>query len=159
MIHPVVNITEREQESLNIDSDGGKSINAIRFFPGKGILVWGARRLAGNDPEWKYIALKRTVMMIEESIRLALQPLVFEPNDANTWIRAKSMVVNFLTQLWKNGALMGNKPEYAFGVKIGFGETMTYQDILDNRMNMSVLLALVRPAEFSVISFSQKMGS
>ncbi len=159
VIQPALKITERDQESLNIDPITGKFINTIRVFPGKGTLVWGARTLAGNDPEWRYVSVKRTTLMIQDSIRLALQAFVFEPNDANTWITVKSMVDNFLTQLWKNGALAGIKPEQAFGVKIGLGETMTTQDILDKRMNLTVLLALTRPAEFILISISQKMGS
>ncbi len=159
VIQPAILMSASDQENLNLDPTTGKSINVIRSFPGKGILVWGARTLAGNDLEWRYISIKRTVMMIEDSIRLGLQTFVFEPNDANTWVRIKSMVENFLTQLWQNGALMGNKPEHAFGVKIGLGETMTNQDILEKRMIMTVLLALVRPAEFIVISFNQKMES
>lgn len=156
---PAIKINDIDQQSLNIDPVTGKSINAIRDFIGKGTLVWGARTLAGNDPEWKYVPVKRTTLMIENSIRLTLQAFIFNPNVANTWITAKSMVENFLTQLWKNGALMGNKPEHAFDVKIGFGETMTLQDILEKRMIMTVLLALTRPAEFIMISFSQKMES
>lgn len=97
--------------------------------------------------------------MIRESIRLALKAFVFEPNDANTWIMIKSMVENFLIQLWQNGGLAGSKPEQAFGVKIGLGETMTLQDISDKRMNLTVFFALTRPAEFIVISISQRMES
>ncbi len=159
VIQPAIKITQMDQENLNMDATTGKSINAIRTFIGKGTLVWGARTLAGNDQEWRYVSVKRTILMIQESIRLALQALVFEPNDANTWVRAKSIVDNFLLELWQNGALMGNKPDQAFGVKIGLGETMTSQDILEKRMILTVLLALVRPAEFIVISFSQKMES
>ena len=159
VIQPALRITERDQESLNIDPITGKSINAIRSFPGKGTLVWGARTLAGNDQDWKYISVKRTTLMIQESIRLALKAFVFEPNDANTWIRIKSIIDNFLIQLWQNGTLAGSKPEQAFGVKIGLGETMTLQDISDKRMNLTVFFALTRPAEFIVISISQRMES
>ncbi|MDI1324961.1 MAG: phage tail sheath subtilisin-like domain-containing protein [Algoriphagus sp.] len=159
VIQPAIKITQTDQENLNIDATTGKSINAIRTFIGMGTLVWGARTLAGNNLDWRYISVKRTALMIQDSIGLALKAFVFEPNDANTWITVKSMVENFLMDLWKNGALMGNKPDQAFSVKIGLGETITSQDILEKRMIMTVLLALVRPAEFIVISFSQKMES
>ncbi len=159
VIQPALRITERDQESLNIDPITGKSINAIRSFAGKGTLVWGARTLAGNDQDWRYVSVKRTVLMIHESIRFALQDFVFEPNGANTWIMIKSMIVDFLIQLWQNGALAGSKPDEAFGVKIGLGETMTLQDISENRMNLTLFFALTRPAEFIVISISQKMES
>jgi uncharacterized protein len=75
---PVVTITDEEQELLNIDTLYGKSINAIRHFPEKGIMVWGIRTLAGNDPEWKYVSVKRTVLMIKESIENAVSQFVFD---------------------------------------------------------------------------------
>ena len=95
--------------------------------------------------------------MIEQSLKLATRAYVFEPNDANTWITVKSMMVNFLTNLWKQGALAGAAPEQAFDVQIGLGTTMTANDILDGKMLITVKVAIVRPAEFIVITFQQQM--
>ena len=67
------------------------------------------------------------------------------------------MIENFLTQLWRDGALAGAKPEHAFFVKVGLGETMSAQDILEGRMNVEIGLAAVRPAEFIILKFSHKM--
>jgi phage tail sheath protein FI len=83
--------------------------------------------------------------------------VVFEPNDAKTWIRVKAMIENFLTNLWKDGALAGAKAEDAFFVKVGLGETMTYQDILNGIMNIEIGMAAVRPAEFIILKFSHKI--
>lgn len=154
---PSVAITKEEQENLNVDSTSGKSINAIRKFAGKGIIVWGARTLAGNDNEWRYIPVRRLFIFIEESVKKATEFVVFEPNDAKTWLRTKAMIENFLITLWKEGALTGAKPENAFYVKIGLGETMTSLDILEGRMNIEIGLAAVRPAEFIVLKFSHKL--
>jgi len=154
---PAVNISNEGQQSLNVDVMAGKSINVIRSFPGIGSLVWGGRTLDGNSQDWRYINVRRTLIMIEQSIKLAARAYVFEPNDANTWITVKSMIENFLVNLWKQGALAGAAPEQAFDVQIGLGSTMTPTDILDGKMLITVKVALVRPAEFIVITFQQQM--
>lgn len=154
---PTVNVSHEGQESLNVDVMAGKSINVIRSFPGIGTLVWGGRTLDGNSQDWRYINVRRTLIMIEQSLKLASRAYVFEPNDANTWITVKSMMVNFLTNLWKQGALAGSAPEQAFDVQIGLGATMTANDILDGKMLITVKVAVVRPAEFIVITFQQQM--
>ncbi len=157
VVKPTIKITSEEQEDLNVDTTAGKSINAIRAFTGKGILVWGARTLAGNDNEWRYISARRFFNMVEESVKKSTYWAVFEPNDANTWIKVKSMIENYLIQKWREGALAGAKPEDAFFVKVGLGATMTAQDILEGRMNVEIGMAVVRPAEFIILKFSHKM--
>ncbi|MEL6811950.1 MAG: phage tail sheath C-terminal domain-containing protein, partial [Bacteroidota bacterium] len=154
---PTIAITTAEQDDLNIDATSGKSINAIRLFSGKGSLVWGSRTLAGNDNEWRYVPVRRFFNFMEESIKKATEFVIFEPNSKPTWVRTKAMIENFLTQLWRDGALAGAKPEHAFFVKIGLGETMTAIDILEGRMNIEIGVAAVRPAEFIILKFSHKL--
>lgn len=154
---PAVNISHDEQKQLNVDVLAGKSINVIRPFPGIGTLVWGGRTLDGNSQDWRYINVRRTLIMIEQSIKLAARTYVFEPNDATTWVTVKSMIDNFLNNLWKQGALAGASPEQAYDVQLGLGSTMTPQDILDGKMLITVRVAVVRPAEFIVITFQQMM--
>jgi phage tail sheath protein FI len=101
-------------------------------------LVWGARTLAGNDNEWRYVSVRRFFNFAEESIKKATEPFVFEPNDANTWVRVQAMIENFLTVLWRQGALQGIKPEHAFYVAVGLGKTMTALDILEGRMIIEI---------------------
>lgn len=153
---PAVNITHDDQEDLNVTTQG-KSINAIRAFVGEGTLVWGARTLDGNSLDWRYINVRRTMLMLEESIKLATRAYVFENNDANTWVTIKSMIRNFLTGIWKRGGLAGATPDEAFSVFVGLGETMTPEDILEGTLRVTVLVALIRPAEFIEITFQQQM--
>lgn len=157
LVGPEVRVTDAEQGLMNVDPTSGKSVNAIRTFTGKGHLVWGARTLAGNDNEWRYVPVRRLYITVEESIAKATQFVVFEPNDANTWVRVKTMIENYLTNLWRQGALAGSTPEQAFFVNVGLGSTMTSQDILDGNLIIEIGMAAVRPAEFIVLRFSHKL--
>jgi hypothetical protein len=152
-----VKISHNDQMNLNVDPTSGKSINAIRYFTGKGVLIWGSRTLAGNDNEWRYVPVRRFFNFAEESIKKGTEWVVFEPNDANTWARVKAMIENFLLKQWRAGALAGAKPEHAFFVKVGLGVTMTALDILEGRMNIEIGMAVVRPAEFIILKFSHKL--
>ncbi len=158
VISPAVSISNDAQEDLNTPIDG-KTVNAIRTFPGQGVLVWGARTLDGNSQDWRYINVRRTVIFIEQSIKYAIEAYVFASNTANTWNDIKAMVSNFLTNVWKQGGLAGASPSDAFTVDIGLGVTMTNTDILDGYMRMSVKVAISRPAEFIVLTFEQKMAA
>ena len=157
VIGPTTKINNTDQESLNVDPTGGKSINAIRAFTGKGTLVWGARTLAGNDNEWRYVPVRRLFVMIEESAQKSTGFAVFEPNDVGTWLKVKGMIESFLYGLWERGALAGSTPETAYFVEVGLGKTMTTQDILEGRMIVKIGVAAVRPAEFIVLQFSHKL--
>jgi uncharacterized protein len=157
-IRPQYLITNDEQKDLNVDTVAGKSVNVIRSFIGRGpAIVWGARTLAGNDNEWRYVSVRRFFNMVEESTKNATERFVFEPNDRNTWIRVKSMIENYLTQQWKAGALMGTTTREAFFVKVGLGETMTELDVWEGRMIVEIGMAVVRPAEFIILRFMHKM--
>jgi uncharacterized protein len=158
VIRPTTLITHEKQDLLNVDATAGKSINAIRAFAGKGTLVWGARTLAGNDNEWRYVNVRRLFIMIEESSKKATAFAVFEPNDATTWLKVKGMLEAYLYGLWEQGALQGAKPEAAFEVSVGLGKTMTPQDILEGKMIVEIRIAAVRPAEFITLRFSHKLA-
>ncbi len=152
---PACIISDEMQENMNIDATSGKSINAIRSFTGKGTLVWGARTLLGNDNNWRYISVRRFYIMVEKSIKLAAFQFVFEANDSNTWVKMLAMMENYLTNLWRQGALAGSKPEQAFYVKVGLGLTMTLDDILNGKMIIEIGMAPLRPAEFIIIRITQ----
>jgi phage tail sheath protein FI len=157
VIEPVVKLDNAAQADLNVDPTTGASINAIRAFAGKGTLAWGARTLAGNDNEWRYISVRRFFIMVEESVKKSTYWAVFEPNDANTWVKVRGMIESYLTDRWRDGALAGATPKDAFYVKCGLGTTMNSQDILEGRMNVEIGMAVVRPAEFIILKFSHKM--
>ncbi len=157
VIAPAASFATSETDALNVDAVAGKSINAIRAFVGKGTLVWGARTLAGNDNEWRYVSVRRFFNMVEESIKKSTYWAVFEPNDANTWVKVRGMIENYLTQKWREGALAGATTKEAFFVRCGLGVTMSAQDILEGRMNVEIGMAVVRPAEFIILKFSHKL--
>lgn len=157
VLAPTVKITNEEQENFNIDPTSGKSINIIRSFTGKGTLIWGARTLAGNDNEWRYIPVRRLFNLIEESIQKAIAVFVFESNNAITWLKVKSVIENYLEGLWRQGALAGTTSEQAYFVNVGLGKSMTTQDILEGRMIVEIGIAAVRPAEFIILKFSHKL--
>ncbi len=156
VLSTAIKVTDADQSALNVHTTG-KSINCIRAFTGRGILVWGARTLAGNDNEWRYVNVRRFFNMVEESVKKSTEHFVFEPNDANTWVKVRAMIENFLLLQWRQGALAGAKPDQAFFVKVGLGETMTSLDILEGKMVVEIGMAAVRPAEFIILKFSHKM--
>jgi phage tail sheath protein FI len=156
VVRPAFAINSDDQEDLNSPLSG-KAINAIRSFVGKGVLVWGARSMDANSQDWRYISVRRTLIMIEQSIKNSVEAYVFEPNTAKTWLKLKTSVENFLTEVWKNGSLAGATPSQAFECNVGLGSTMTPNDILEGVMRVSIKVAITRPAEFIEITFEQKM--
>ena len=157
IIGPSVKVDDPDQEQLNLDPASGKSVNAIRLFTGRGTLVWGARTLDGNSQDWRYIQVRRTVIYLEQSIRAALHPFVFEPNVAATWQTATGLIDGFLIEQWKQGKLQGAKAADAFSVQCGLGTTMTAEDIEAGLLKASILVAVAHPAEFIVITIQEQM--
>lgn len=153
-----IKLTSKQQDSLNVDAISGKSINAIRFFNGMGILIWGARTLDGNSLDWKYLSVRRTMIFLEQSCQLACRSYVFQQNNANTWSAVKAMIGSFLNDIWKQGGLQGATAADAYQVECGLGSTMTAEDILNGIMKVTVKVAVVRPAEFIVLTFVQEMA-
>ncbi len=147
-----VPITKGEQDILN-----PKGINCIRSFSGRGILVWGARTTA-SDPLWKYVNVRRLFLFLEESIDEGTQWVVFEPNDKALWGRVVQTVTNFLTNVWKDGALAGTTPDEAFFVRCD-ETTMTQDDINNGRLICEIGVAPVRPAEFVIFRIAQLTAS
>lgn len=142
------NITKGEQDVLN-----PRGVNCIRAFPGRGILIWGART-AASDPAWKYVNVRRLFIFVEKSIELGTQWVVFEPNDEKLWARVKQTINQFLSGVWRSGALMGTTEEEAFFVKCD-RTTMTQSDIDNGRLIVLVGIAPVKPAEFVIFRIAQ----
>jgi phage tail sheath protein FI len=142
-------VTKREQDTLN-----PRNINVLRFFPGRGNRVWGAR-VVTSDAAWKYINVRRLFIFVEESIDEGTQWVVFEPNDEPLWARVRATITNFLTTVWRNGALQGLKPDEAFFVRCD-RTTMTQDDIDNGRLICLIGIAPVKPAEFVIFRIQQK---
>lgn len=145
----VAPVSAGDQEVLNPDG-----VNALRFFEGRGNVVWGARTIS-SDPEWKYVNVRRLAIYLEHSIHRSTQWAAFEPNDERLWVTVRSMVEAFLTSTWQSGALMGAKPEEAFFVRCD-RTTMTQEDLDDGRLVCLVGFAPVRPAEFVIVRIGQR---
>jgi hypothetical protein len=142
-------ITKREQDVLN-----PVGINALRFFPGLGERVWGARTLS-SDTDWKYINVRRLFIYVEKSIYNGTQWVVFEPNNEQLWALVRQSISAFLTTVWQSGALAGTTADEAFFVQCD--RTTMSQDDLDNgRLICIIGLAPVYPAEFVIFRFEQK---
>jgi phage tail sheath protein FI len=142
-------VTKREQDLLN-----PRGINALRFFPGRGNRVWGARTVS-SDASWRYVNVRRLFIYVEESIDEGTQWVVFEPNDEPLWARVRQTITNFLTTVWRSGALEGTKPDEAFFVKCD-RTTMTQDDIDNGRLICVIGIAPVKPAEFVIFRIQQK---
>jgi phage tail sheath protein FI len=145
-------VTHAEQGELN-----RMGVNCIRFFPDAGIRVWGARTLADEASEWRYINVRRLFSMVEESIAGGTRWTVFEPNDERTWKSVERDIRAFLTLLWRDGALKGESPEQAFFVKCD-AETNPPEVVDAGRLVTEIGIAPVKPAEFIIFKIGQWAG-
>ena len=143
-----LNINKARQDVLNPEG-----INALRFFPGRGNRVWGARTMS-SDGEWKYVNVRRLFIYVEHSIDKGTQFAVFEPNGPNLWANITRAVEDFLLELWHDGALLGDKPEQAFFVHCD-RTTMTQNDLDNGRLICLIGIAPVKPAEFVIFRIGQ----
>lgn len=135
----------------------GKALNMIRRFGSTGTVVWGSRTLEDSD-KWRYIPVRRLFGMAEHDIRKLLRGLIYEPNSSITWQRVKVALDSYLHDLWKKGALAGSKPEEAWFVEVGKNITMSEEEISQGKLIIRVGMAAVRPAEFILLEFSQKIA-
>jgi phage tail sheath protein FI len=143
-----ININKGRQDVLNPEG-----VNCLRFFEGRGSRVWGARTMS-SDPEWKYVNVRRLFIYIEHSLDKATQWAVFEPNNERLWKNIRQTVEDFLLVLWRDGALIGDKPEQSYFVRCD-RTTMTQNDLDNGRMICLVGVAPSRPAEFVIFRVGQ----
>ena len=144
--------TDVRQDLLNPNA-----VNVIREFPQRGIMVWGART-ASDDSEWRYVPVRRLANMIERSIARGTQWAVFEPNAEPLWASVRSSVEGFLLKLWKDGALAGAKPDDAFFVRVGLGETMTQNDVNNGLLHIEIGFAPLKPSEYFIVKLSHQLS-
>jgi len=141
-------LNQGQQDLLNPED-----INCIRFFPGRGYLLWGARVLS-QDPEWKYLNLRRYFIFLEHSIDHGTQWAVFEPNSETLWTNLRGAVQDFLLKEWQRGNLLGDKPDKAYFVKCD-RSTMTQADLDAGRLICLIGVAPLKPAEFVLFRIGQ----
>lgn len=149
----VPKLTNAELDSLN---SAAAPVNAIRYVPGSGIVVMGARTLKAGYVD-KYVPVRRTLIYLRKALTDLTEFAVFEPNDAALWRRITNTVSAFLTDFWSQGGLRGAQPSQAFFVKCD-AETNPLASVDNGEVNIEVGVALQRPAEFVVIKIGQYDG-
>lgn len=141
-------LTKGQQDVLNPEG-----VNCLRFFAGRGNLVWGARTMS-DDPEWKYVSVRRYFAYLERSIERGTQWAVFESNGDALWANVRRTIEDFLVSEWKSGALLGREPKEAFFVRCD-RTTMTQTDLDNGRLVCLIGVAVVKPAEFVIFRIGQ----
>jgi len=146
------NLTDVQQGTLN-----PVSVNVLRRFDLAGVVSWGARTVS-SDPEWKYVPVRRTAIMIRRSIYDGIQFAVFEPNDQRLWSTLRANIGAFMNNLFRAGAFQGEKASDAYFVRCGLGDTMVQDDIDRGQVVVLVGFAALKPAEFVIVRIQQKAG-
>ena len=141
-------LSKAHQELLNPNG-----VNCFRFFERRGMLLWGARTIS-DDPEWKYVNLRRYFAYLEQSIDRGTQWAVFENNNEPLWANVRRTIEDFLYNEWRRGGLMGEKPEKAYFVRCD-RSTMTQNDLDNGRLVCLIGVAPVKPAEFVIFRIGQ----
>lgn len=151
-------VSTRQLTNANLDAlnSAAAPVNAIKFVPGSGYVVMGARTLKPGYVD-KYVPVRRTLIYLRKSLTDLTQFAIFEPNDAALWRRMNAAVSSFLTEFWSQGGLRGATPSEAFFVKVDAENNPQY--LIDNgEVHIEVGVALQRPAEFVVIKIGQFDG-
>ena len=146
-------LTDDENGLFNPDG-----INNLRTFRDAGSVVWGSRTLRGADilgDEYRYIAVRRLALDLEENLYRNTQWVVFEPNDEPLWAQIHTSLGAFMQDLFRRGAFQGRTPRDAYFVQCD-SDTTTQYDIDRGVVNIKVGFAPLKPAEFVVISIQQK---
>jgi phage tail sheath protein FI len=151
-------VSARQLTNANLDSlnTASKPVNAIRFIPGSGYVVMGARTLKAGYVD-KYVPVRRSLIYLRKSLTDLTQFAIFEPNNEALWRRLDGTVSSFLTQFWSQGGLRGATPDQAFFVKVDAENNPQYL-IDQGQVNLEIGVALQRPAEFVIIKIGQFDG-
>jgi phage tail sheath protein FI len=140
-------LSDRQQGPLNLDG-----VDVLRIFPGSGqVTVWGARTTVDpNTTDWIYVNVRRLMIYLEQSIEVGIRWAVFEPNAPPLWQKLKRTITEFLTRVWRDGALFGTTAEQAFYVRIDDALNPPTTRAL-GRLYIEIGVAAVRPAEFIIV--------
>jgi hypothetical protein len=141
-------VSKAQQDGLNPEG-----VNVIRSFAQSGLNIWGARTI-GNNPEYKYVNVRRVISFIAQSIDRGTQGLVFEPNNTRLWKSIERDIRAFLRVVWRGGALFGDTEDMAFRVKCD-AETNTPETIALGQVITEIAVAVVKPAEFVIFRIRQ----
>ena len=153
-----VYLSSEQMGELNLPING-LSICPLGKNPNLSIVAWGTRTLDGNNSSFRYIQNRRSISMLDRSINSYLESnIIFNINNANTWFVIKSEISSFLTILFDRGMFLGATPKEAFNVKVGLGETMTEEDILNGYLKVQIAVSLWSPGEYELLNFELKLA-
>jgi len=150
-----VHLSDYELKALN-----SAAINCLKALPSGSIVLWGARTMQDDDGlsrDWKYLAVRRLTLYIEESLYRGTQWVVFEPNNEKIWSQIRLNVGAFMHNLFTQGAFQGFDPKDAYFVKCD-SETTTQYDIDMGIVNIVIGFAPIKPAEFIIMKIQHKLG-
>jgi len=149
-----VTIELREDDLGQLNAE---SINALRVLPGRGIRIWSARTLA-DDPNWRYVNVRRLFIMLRRAIESGTRWAVFESNEPRTWETLSREVSVFLEGLWARGAFSGETPSQAFFV-VCDASNNTPERVDVGQLMMEIGVAPTLPAEYLILHVVQKNGA
>lgn len=151
-----VSVPKLTNDNLDAMNSASAAVNAVRYIPGSGIVVMGARTLKAGYVD-KYVPVRRTLIYLRKALTDLTEFAVFEPNDFRLWRQINATLEAFLTDFWRQGGLRGASPEQAFFVKCD-AETNPLIKVDAGEVNIEVGVALQRPAEFVIIKIGQYDG-
>lgn len=152
--------TERRLTSAELDAlnTGSSPVNAIRDIPGSGVVVMGARTLKQDGTPNRYVSMRRSLIYLNKSLKDITRFALFENNDERLWSRIRTSVAVFLNTYRNNGGLAGTSPDEAFYVKCD-AENNSFDTIANGEVHIEVGVSLEYPAEFVVLTLSQKTAN
>lgn len=147
--------TSAELDGLNMAAG---PVNPIRQIPGAGLSVMGGRTLKQDGTANKYVNMRRSLIYIRKKLNDLSQFALFENNDERLWERIDTAFTGFLNEYRNQGGLRGASPAEAFFIKCD-AENNPDNLIAQGQVNIEVGVALQYPAEFVIITLSQKTAN
>lgn len=165
---PPANELLEEVRGLELDIDAeahgllnDEMLNTLRAYPGRGCRVAGARTLvppqAAELRPWRFVHVRRLLLMIEETLDQSTQWLVFESNQPERWRDLDRVVRTFLRTQWERGRLDGATPEEAFQVTCDETTNVPF-NVAQGQMLCEIRVLPPQPAEFVVIRLGRREG-
>jgi len=152
--------TERRLSDSDLDllNSASSPINAIRDIPGAGVVVMGARTLKQDGTANRYVSMRRSLIYLKQSLKEITRFALFENNDERLWSQLRTAISVFLNTYSNNGGLAGTTPDEAYYVKCD-SENNPFETIANGEVHIEVGVSLEYPAEFVVITLSQKTAN
>ena len=141
---------------FTLNSTTVPQLNIIRYVPGAGYCIMGARTLSSSLSD-VYVPVRRTLGYLRRNLADLTAQFVFERNDTLTWAQVTAVVESFLYSVWQKNGLLGASPDQAYYVKCD-ETTDTPTTIQNGELRIEVGVALQKPAEFIVIKLGQFQG-